>query len=203
MDPGSEAYAPTEREAWEKELPLAERKLAKQLAMHLDAMTEAYKRAGVWLENEAAKVPEVKRLCTVPGLGTIAASQIVATVITPERFRTKRLFWSYCGLAIVTRSSADYVRDRSGKRRERRDVAQTRGLNRNRQPMLKAVFKSAAITVLKMKHPLVDAYEKTLEGGTKPTMARLTLARRIAAASLAVWKKKEDYDSTKHCARPA
>jgi hypothetical protein len=51
--------------------------------------------------------------------------------------------------------------------------------------MLKSVFKSAAISVLKMKkHPLRTAYDKTTEGGTKPNLATLTLARRIAAASL-------------------
>jgi transposase len=172
IDTGSEIYLQTEREAWEKKLPSAERKLAKELAEHLDARVKAYEHANAWLKAEAAKVPEVVRLCTVPGLGTISASQVVATVITPERFRTKRQFWSYCGLAIVRRSSSDYVRDRSGKGWERKDVAQTRGLNRNRQPLLKMVFKSAALTVLRnKKHPLAEAYEKTLNGGTKPTLA--------------------------------
>lgn len=204
IEPGREIYAPTKRETWEKKLPSAERKLAEQLAVHLDALMGAYNRATAWLESEAATVPEVKRLCTVPGLGTITASQIVATVIIPERFRTKRQFWSYCGLAIVMRSSADYVRDQSGKGWTRREVTQTRGLNHNCRPMLKSVFKSAACAVLRTKHhPLVEAYEKTLEAGTKPNMARLTLARRIAAACLAIWKKKEDYDPTKHCASPA
>jgi hypothetical protein len=65
--------------------------------------------------------------------------------------------------------------------------------------MLKSVFKSAAIAVLRLKkHPLREAYDKTVEAGTKPNLATLTLARRIAAATLAVWKKKEVYDPTKH-----
>lgn len=108
----AKVYAPKKRAASEKKLPIAERKLAEQLAEHLDAMVASYKRAKEWLEAEAAKVPEVTRLRTVPGLGVISASQIVATVITPERFRTKRQFWSYCGLAIVTRSSADWIPDK-------------------------------------------------------------------------------------------
>jgi hypothetical protein len=59
--------------------------------------------------------------------------------------------------------------------------------------MLKTAFKSAALAVLRMKkHPLLEAYEKMLEAGTKPNLARLTLARRIAAAALAIWKNKED-----------
>jgi len=199
LTPDADVYSPERREAWEKKLPSADRKLAEQLAQHLDVMMETYATANAWLEAEASKVPEVKRLCSVPGLGPITASQIVATVIAPERFRTKRQFWSYCGLGIVTRSSSDYVRDRSGRKWERRDVQQTRGLNRNCRPMLKSVFKSAAIAVLRLKkHPLREAYDKTVEAGTKPNLATLTLARRIAAATLAVWKKKEVYDPTKH-----
>jgi transposase len=40
-------------------------------------------------------------------IGPVRAATIVAVVVTPERFRTKQQFWSYCGLGIVTRSSAD------------------------------------------------------------------------------------------------
>lgn len=196
----TEIYSPTKRAPWEKKLPSAERKLAAQLAEHLDAMMATYKRANEWLKIESKKVPEVARLCTVPGLGVIGAAYIVATVISPERFRTKRQFWSYCGLAIVTRSSADWTQDESTGRWLRRPVNQTRGLNRNRQPHLKTIFKAAALAVLRMEtHPLRDSYERTLRDGTKPNLARLTLARRIAAAALAIWKNKEDYDPAKHC----
>ena len=51
-------------------------------------------------------------------------------------------------------------------------------------------------------HPLHKDYQRLLEQGTKPNLARLTIARRIAAAVLAMWKHQEDYDSTKHC-KPA
>jgi hypothetical protein len=33
---------------------------------------------------------------------------LIAHVQTPFRFRGKRQFWAYCGLALETRSSADY-----------------------------------------------------------------------------------------------
>jgi transposase len=41
-------------------------------------------------------------------LGPIRIAQILAKVASPHRFRTKRQFWAYCGLAVVTRSIADY-----------------------------------------------------------------------------------------------
>ena len=129
-------------------------------------------------------------------------AQIVATVISPHRFRTRRQFWSYCGLAIVTRSSSDWVKTSDGCW-ARRPVAQTRGLNRNRQPLLKNVFKGAAQTVLHMPdHPLKIAYDRTTAAGTKPNLAQLTLARRIAGAVLAMWKNKEKYNPAKPQSQP-
>jgi hypothetical protein len=35
------------------------------------------------------------------------------------------------------------------------------------------------------------------DAGIKPNLAKLTLARRIAAATLAMWKHQEDYDPSK------
>jgi hypothetical protein len=37
-------------------------------------------------------------------MGPIRVAQLVSIVVTPHRFRTKRQFWSYCGLSIVMRS---------------------------------------------------------------------------------------------------
>jgi transposase len=136
---------------------------------------------------------------TVDGFGPIRAAQVVAVVLMPERFRTKRQFWSYCGLGIVTRSSSDWVRDSSTGKWKRTDVAQTRGLNRNCSRMLKNVFKGAAESVIRMRaHPLSEDYSRMLENGIKPNLATLTIARRIAAAVLAIWKHKEVYTREKH-----
>jgi hypothetical protein len=120
-------------------------------------------------------------------------------VVTPHRFRTSRQFWAYCGLAITMRSSSDWVRDLQGHWiRSKR--FQTRGLNRNRQPALKAVFKGAAhqVAIQMTDHPLHADYQRLLDGGTNPNLAQLTIARRIAAAVLAMWKKGEQYNPDKH-----
>jgi hypothetical protein len=65
--------------------------------------------------------------------------------------------------------------------------------------MLKAVFKGAALQVATQmtNHPLHTDYLRLLEAGTKPNLARLTIARRIAAAVLAMWKHEEVYDPAK------
>ena len=44
------------------------------------------------------------------------------------------------------------------------------------------------------RDPLHEAYQRMLESGIKPNLAKLTLARRIAAMVLAMWKHEEVYD---------
>lgn len=196
---GDAIYDPARRADWLKKLPPAKRRLSEHLSEHLDAMVRSHEQAERWLLEQARAIPEVARLQTAPGLGPIRAAKVVAIVVTPERFRTRQQFWSYSGLAVTSRSSADWEKDGSG-RWSRRGGATTRGLNRNRQPVLKAAFKGAAMTILtKMpEHPLHAAYQARVAAGIKPHLARLTLARSIASAVLAMWKKKEEYRPEKH-----
>jgi hypothetical protein len=37
-----------------------------------------------------------------------------------------------------------------------------------------------------------------LSAGTKPNLAKLTLARKIAATALVMWKREEKYDPERH-----
>ena len=69
-----------------------------------------------------------------------------------------------------------------------------RGLNRNHNPDLKNIFKGAAISASSRPGPLQDFYETRVAMGMRPTMARLTLARKIAAITLTLWKKGANFD---------
>jgi hypothetical protein len=121
-------------------------------------------------------------------------AQILPIVITPHRFRTKRQFWSYCGLGIRSESSSDWAQTPDGCW-VRAPVNRTRGLNRKSNHVLKDIFRGAAHTVVSTQcQPLYDTYERTLAAGTKPNLARLTLARKIAAITLALWKNQERFD---------
>jgi transposase len=182
-----------------RKLPAAYRPRAELLALQLEAAARMHAQTEKWLHEEASRCSAVSQLETMPGIGIIRAAQIVATVVVPHRFRTKRQFWSYCGFGIVTRSSADWVRDSKGNW-VRRQVPLPRGLNANRNPILKEVFKGAAKTIIGHMpgHPLHLDYQRMLQDGIKPNLAHLTIARRLAAVALAIWKHKEDYDPAKH-----
>lgn len=189
------AYEASKRARWLKQLPSGHREFAAWLGRELDALSPLREEAEERLLEEAKAHPIIKKLSTAPGLGAIRTAQLVAIVVTPHRFRTVRQFWSYCGLAIVTRSSSDWVRGKGGGW-ARAEVQKTRGLTRKRQPVLRAVFKGAATTVICQLpgHPLHEGYQRMLQSGIKPNLAKLTLARRIAAIVLSMWKRQEVYD---------
>jgi transposase len=78
--------------------------------------------------------------------------------------------------------------------RRNRERITVRGLNDNHNRALKNLFKSAAISASTRPGPLYHFYVALLEKGMRPTMARLTLARKMAAISLTIWKKGVDFD---------
>ncbi len=59
---------------------------------------------------------------------------------------------------------------------------------------MKEIFKSAATRASWGRGPFHDFYVGLLAKGMKPEMARLTLARKIAAITLTLWKKEERFD---------
>jgi transposase len=196
---GTSLYAENDRAEWVAMLPEATRSATLTLFAQHDAMAKIRDQAEAELLAEARKYSITRVLQTCPGLGPIRVAQLLPVVMSPARFRTKRQFWSYCGLGIVMRSSADWVRDKNGNW-SRQKVPQTIGLNRNHNHLLKNIFKGAATTVItKLKESdLHQGYARQLAAGTKPNLAKLTLARKIAAIALAVWKSGENYDPTKH-----
>jgi transposase len=82
-----------------------------------------------------------------------------------------------------------------GKLQRNRERLTVRGLNDNHNRDLKNLFKSAAISASTRPGPLRDFYRTRVEKGMRPTMARLTLARKIAAISLTIWKKGVEFDA--------
>jgi len=197
----SVVYDADRRGQWLKKLPPAHRQLAEWLGRQLDELQSLREEADGWLGKEARTHPIIRTLSTAPGLGPVRTAQLVAIVVTPDRFRTSRQFWSYSGLSIVTRSSANWKRDGSGKL-VRVEQQQTLGLTRKRHPLLKAVFKGAATTVIEQMptNPLHEDYQRMVASGRKPNLAKLTLSRRIAAIVLSMWKNEEEYDPKRHAA---
>ena len=193
--PGDGIYDPGRRAEWIAKLPPKSQTAAELLGQQYDALEKIRQEADKQMRAEASKHPITKTIATIPGLGPIRAAELVPIIISPHRLRTKRQLWKYAGMGIVTRSSSDWVKGKDGNW-IRQPVMQTRGLNRNHNSRLKAIFKGAATTVIGRADkscPLYQHYMSLIHNKTKPNLARLTIARQIAAITLAIWKKEETY----------
>ena len=170
------------------------RRRAECLYQQLDALQQLRRQARHDLIVECRKHAAAQWLQTVPFLGPLRTAVLIGRVQTPHRFRTKRQFWTYCGLGIETRDSAEY-RVVDGQVERKKKPALIRGLNWNHNHELKNVFKGAATAASVCQGVFREHYLGLLQKGMRPEMARLTLARKIAAIALKIWKKGEGFDA--------
>lgn len=194
--PGGCAYAGEKRASYVNQLRGVE--LRQRVEWYLEQLDSLEALRGA---SESAMAKEGRRhrgcriLRSIPGIGQIRAAQVVGVLDTPHRFRTKPNYWSYVGLAVVTRSSSDYIPTPRGFVRKNRKS--TRGLNRQCNRFLKSIYKGAAKDAIAKYPSWKTYYEGLVERGLEPEVARVVVARKLAAISLAVWKKGELYSQAK------
>jgi transposase len=192
---GSRVYAARHRGEWLGKIAQAGvRRRAERLYQQLDLLRPLHHQARCDLIGESRRHPAVKWLRQIPSISPIRAALLVALLQTPHRFRTKRQLWAYSGFAVETHDSGEYRYVR-GKLLRNRERIRVRGLSDNYNRDLKNGFKSTAISASTRPGPLRDFYLALLAKGMRSSMARLTLARKIAAISLTIWKKGADFDA--------
>ena len=191
---GTSVYSRRHRAQWLVQLvEPGVRIRAEHLYQQLDSLQPVRQAARRELLRESGKHAAVKLLRQIPSIGPMRSALLVALLQTPHRFRTKRQLWAYSGFAVQTYDSGEFrfVRGKLQRNRERITV---RGLNRNHNHDVKNLLKGAAISALQRPGPLQDFYAALVEKGMRPSMARLTLARKIAAITLTMWKKGVSFD---------
>lgn len=193
--PGTRIYGERDRARWVAQLPDDHgfRLRAETLYTQLDLLHTLRPKVKAAMIAEARRDPAWDVLRSIPFLGPVRVALLLATLKTAWRFRTKRNLWGYAGLAVVTETSAehDFVAGRVVRRRRR---PLTRGLNKNHNRIAKNVFKATAVAAIGRPGPFRDFYDALVERGMRPDMARLTLARKIAAITLRLWKTGERFD---------
>jgi transposase len=192
---GERVYSARYRQEWlEKISEPGVHRRAEFCYQQLDVLRSLHRQVRHDLLAESQKHPAIKLLRQIPSIGPIRAALLIALMQTPQRFRTKRQLWAYSGLGLKTYSSGDYRYVAGQIQRTKRPVS-IRGLNRNHNHDLKNIFKGAATRAAITPGRLQDFYAAMVARGMKPAMARLTLARKIAAITLLVWKKGVCFDA--------
>ena len=191
---GQCVYAPRYRSQWLAKISEAGvHRRAEIYYQQLDALRSLRQHVRAELLAEGRKHSAMKLLRQIPSIGPIRAALLIALLQTPHRFRTKRQLWAYCGLALKTSISGEY-RIVEGQLKRCKKFLAIRGLNANHNHDLKNIFKGAATRAAAVPGPFQEFHAGLVARGMKPTMARLTLARKIAAITLIVWKKGVHFD---------
>ena len=192
---GQQVYAPRYRAEWLAKIAEASvRHRAELYYQQFDSLAALRQGARRELLAEGRKHLNTRLLQQIPSIGPIRAVLLLALMQTPNRFRSKRQLWAYCGLALRTYTSGEY-RFVAGQLKRSKKILAIRGLNRNHNHDLKNIFKGAATWAASNHGPFQTFYEACVARGMKPHMARLTLARKIAAITLLIWKKGARFDA--------
>jgi transposase len=192
---GKQVYAACHRAEWLAKInEPGVRRRAEFYYLQLDGLRVLRQGVRRELLAESKKHKPWKRLCQIPAIGPIRAAVLLGILQTPHRFRTKRQLWTYSGLGIETHSSADH-RSVDGQLQRFKKQVLVRGLNRNCNHDLKNLFKGAAVVASTKPGPFEEFYAALVAKGTRPEMARLTLARKIATIVLIIWQKGVCFDA--------
>jgi len=149
---------------------------------HLDKTIALYRETKEQYEAKfqafCRKNRMLKALKTAPGIGTIGAVEILATVVDVRRFQRRGHYLSYCGLVKHQKySGGRYYGRRKGQYNH----------------TLKAVYKIAAMAALKGNNPIHKYYDILLSHGVADYNARNTVARYIARITYGILKTGMPY----------
>ena len=175
------------------------RRRAELYYQQLDALRVLHQQAKKELLAEGRK-HTVKLLRQIPSIGPIRSSvgcNSTNTASVPHQEATVELQWSSVG-----DTQQRGISHEGGQLKRSKKVFAVRGLNENHNHDVKNIFKGAAIRAMTVEGPFQKFYEALVAKGMKPAMARLTLARKIAAITLIVWKKGAHFDA-EHLKRQA
>jgi transposase len=139
------------------------------------------------LIESSKREPMVKLFCQqLPGIGWVRAATFVTFIDTPYRFPSKQKLWKYMGIGLEKRHS--------GKGR-----VQLRVPNRCSRVLKNVILGAAKSAVASKDNVFADLYERWLDDGCSPQIARRNVARSLAAVMWGMWKSGSTFDPTMVC----
>src|ERR1700732_2755971 len=186
---GTQVYAPRYRQEWLQKIEHAGvRRRAELLYQQLDGLQGLRRTLRSELLAESRKHKAAKLLRQIPCIGPIRAARLIALMQTPHRFRSKRQLWTYSGLGIETRDSAQY-RYVHGQLQRTKKPQQIRGLNQNHNHEMKEIFKGAATRASCGVGPpwqwsVALQVDRILESSSRPPSSRAFLVGTVKSTRL-------------------
>jgi len=149
---------------------------------HLDTQIALADRQMTTLANQEG---EIRRLCTVPGVGPVTATSVVATLDTAERFRGAHQVEAYLGLVPRERSS--------GEKQHKGRITKS-GNNRTRYLLVEAAWVLLSRVKQAKARPL-QAWAERIAARRGKRVAVVALARRLAGILYAMMRDGTEFDA--------
>jgi transposase len=180
---GSRVYGRSERMQWLTQIKAEGVRAQLQLLYELmDAALAVESKTRRLLVQLGRPFPEIARLQTVPGVGSIGAHIFVAFIQEPARFSTPQQFYRYCRLGLRDRSS-------DGK------PLGYQQLDRNGHGELKALSYRAWLVAMRLHAgPVHDFYSQSLVRTGSTVHARLNTQRKILLTLLSLWRQGGEFN---------
>jgi transposase len=155
----------------------------------IEALGEHIKLTERQFEALVDKTPAVTRLLSIPGIGLLTATALVAFIGDIQRFPSGRRFASYLGLTPREYSSG--LRRRLGRISKRGDAYLRMLLIHGARSVLCHAKRAKA----GKQHDRLRNWALALEKRTRHNTAAVALANKLARIAWAVWKHDRDYVS--------
>ena len=140
--------------------------------------TQAMKRRLIAL---AKSEPMVAAFRELPGVDWVRAATFVVFVDTPFRFKSKQKLWKYLGIGLERRQSGNG-----------RDLL--RSPRRCSKPLKNVILGAARSAIASRENVFAEQYQRWLNNGCSPWIARRNLARSLATVMWGMWKSGSVFD---------
>jgi transposase len=151
----------------------------------IDAFKRVILEITTRIEDIGEQMPEVRYLRTVPGIGILTATALVAFVGEPKRFHSGRRFASYLGL--TPRETSSGFKRRLGR-------ISKRG-NTYIRMLLTHGARSALLAARRAKEPdPIQLWALRVEARSGHNKATVALANRLARIAWRVWRDRRAYE---------
>lgn len=168
----------------DSDLPHALRHMVAAACDEIQSLNERIRLAERQLEAIADQTPVVERLRSVPGIGLMTSTALVAFVGDVQRFPSGRHFASYRGLTPREHSSG--LRQRLGRISKRGDSCLRLLLVHGARSVLCHAKKATT-------HDRLRTWALSLQKRSRHNKAAVALANKLARVAWAVWRNGKEY----------
>jgi transposase len=136
------------------------------------------------------KEPMIKAFRDLPGVDWIRAATFLAFIDTPFRFKSKQKLWKYLGIGLERRQSGN-------------GPDRLRTPRRCSYPLKNVILGAAKSAIATKENVFADPYQRWLNEGCSPCIARRNLARSLATVMWGMWKSGSVFDPSQIAVAPA